>query len=336
MVDHDNGAEGPRISVVIPVYNSEDTIAESLSAILNQEDHQVGDDYEIIVVNDGSTDRTREIVEGFSEVNLINLTQNSGRIVARRTGVEAARANIVLLIDSRVIASDTLLSDFDRIGYTPLMAGDLGEDKYSSRYDTLFYLLRRLYYRPYFPQTRYGRELWITPDNFARAPKGTTCMFVEKDMFLSVLPENQGKTVNDDTRIFETIVKDEDIKILRHTDLKVFYKQRMSGPAYRKWLIERGVRFADYYLKKSPIYLFLMLCSYLFIGVFFASCVLAPLVSASTLASLTIVYLALVFVISEERKDWIPVGTSLLSLVLLFWCGVSLGMFRGLFSSRSN
>jgi len=326
LLDQDNKSRKPAVSVVIPVYNEEDTIGECLGAMANQEQNRVGEDYEIIVVNDGSTDRTRSITEGFTGIRLINLPQNSGRIVARRIGVEAARSDTVLLIDSRVMAAPTLLASFFRVGYTPLMAGDLGENKYRSRYDTLFFLLRRIYYRPYYPQTSYGREFWLTPENFERGPKGTTCLFIEKDLFLSVLPEDQGKTVNDDTRLLERVVKQKGIRILRRTDLKASYQQRTGGSAYRKWLVERGVRFADYYLSRKPVYLFLLLCSYLSVALFLAALVLFPLVAAGMLILAAISYLFAVFAISEEKRDWLPVSVTLVNVAFLFWIGVSLGL----------
>ncbi|NTU73750.1 glycosyltransferase family 2 protein [Candidatus Roizmanbacteria bacterium] len=316
------------ISVVIPVFNSEDTIADCLNAMLNQENFRVGKDYQIIVVNDGSTDNTRDIVAGFPEIKLINLAQNSGRIVARRVGVEAACANIVLLIDSRVIALPTLLTKFVHIGYTPVLAGDLGENKYGSGYDTLFYLLRRRYYRPYFPQSSYGRELWIVPANFSRAPKGTTCIFIEKNLFLSVLPEAQDKTVNDDTRILETIVKKKNIKLLRHTDLRVQYKQRTGGPIYRKWLVERGIRFTDYYLEKKPAYFFLLLCSWICLGMFCGCLIFSPFAAGGMLIVAAVSYMSLVFFVAEESRDLIAVATSLLNTLTFFWLGVSFALLK--------
>jgi len=48
-------------SVIVPVYNGAETIDACLTALVNQDYPQ--NEYEIIVVNDGSTDRTREIVE---------------------------------------------------------------------------------------------------------------------------------------------------------------------------------------------------------------------------------------------------------------------------------
>ena len=64
------------ISVVIPVYNGEATIALCLDSLLAQSRRQP--QVEIIVVDDCSTDRTREIVTAYSEVKSIFLSDNQG------------------------------------------------------------------------------------------------------------------------------------------------------------------------------------------------------------------------------------------------------------------
>lgn len=85
------------ISVVMPAFNREKLILESLQTIVAQS-HPVD---EIIVVDDGSTDRTREVVEALSLPNLrLISTPNGGPEAARRTGIEAATGEWVALLDS--------------------------------------------------------------------------------------------------------------------------------------------------------------------------------------------------------------------------------------------
>ncbi len=68
------------ISIVIPTYNEEEAIGEDIET--SPRDHGAPPDYEweLIVVNDGSTDRTREIVEGYADrgVRLVNHPYNLG------------------------------------------------------------------------------------------------------------------------------------------------------------------------------------------------------------------------------------------------------------------
>jgi O-antigen biosynthesis protein len=83
----------PRISVVVCTYNGSRTLRECLNG-LRQVDYP---DYEIIVVDDGSTDRSPDIAREFG-VRLIS-TENRGLSAARNTGLEAATGEIVAYID---------------------------------------------------------------------------------------------------------------------------------------------------------------------------------------------------------------------------------------------
>lgn len=89
------------LSIIVPGHNVEAYIGKCLDSLLDQDISS--SDYEIIVVNDGSTDRTKEIVEGYvsshSNVILIN-QQNKGLSGARNSGVNVACGLYVMYIDS--------------------------------------------------------------------------------------------------------------------------------------------------------------------------------------------------------------------------------------------
>jgi glycosyltransferase involved in cell wall biosynthesis len=88
-----------RLSVVIPVYNEAATVAEILRRV--REAPTLGLEKEIIVVDDGSTDGTREILAHFAnEMRLLLKTRNEGKGAALRDGFAAATGNIVLIQDA--------------------------------------------------------------------------------------------------------------------------------------------------------------------------------------------------------------------------------------------
>ena len=90
------------ISVIIPLYNAENTILAALDSVKNQE----GDfDFEIMVVNDGSTDKSAEKVQQFIDENpQLNIQlihqDNKGVSSARNAGLRLANGEWVAFLDS--------------------------------------------------------------------------------------------------------------------------------------------------------------------------------------------------------------------------------------------
>ncbi len=90
------------ISVIIPSYNSENTIEQCIDSLLNQ---SYRGDYEIILI-DSSVDRTPQIVtSSYPDVKLIHLGQKTDPGTARNLGVNKAKGDIIAFIDSDCIAA---------------------------------------------------------------------------------------------------------------------------------------------------------------------------------------------------------------------------------------
>ena len=86
-----------KVSVITPVYNGESYIAKAINSLLSQ---TLGD-WELIVVNDGSTDSTPQILEGFSDQRIrIIQQQNSGEARARNVGLNSAGGEYVAFLDA--------------------------------------------------------------------------------------------------------------------------------------------------------------------------------------------------------------------------------------------
>ncbi len=88
--------QSPSVSVVIPAYNQAGYLAECIQSVLAQ----TYTDYEIIVVDDGSTDNTPNIVKSFSHAVRYVRQENQGLAGARNTGIREARGKYVALLDS--------------------------------------------------------------------------------------------------------------------------------------------------------------------------------------------------------------------------------------------
>jgi GT2 family glycosyltransferase len=87
--------EAPSVSIIIPTFNGASRIRDCLDALLRQAAQQ---NAEILVVNDGSTDNTVEVVQCYSSVCLVSQT-NAGPAAARNRGVAEARGAIILFTD---------------------------------------------------------------------------------------------------------------------------------------------------------------------------------------------------------------------------------------------
>jgi GT2 family glycosyltransferase len=85
----------PLVSVVIPVFNGEAFIAAAVESVLAQDYRPL----EVIVADDGSTDRTREIVATFPLVSLLALEHRSAG-AARNAGVRAAKGQVIAFLDA--------------------------------------------------------------------------------------------------------------------------------------------------------------------------------------------------------------------------------------------
>lgn len=97
-------------SVIIPVYNIEKYLKRSVNSILSQN----YENYEIILVNDGSTDNSGKICEEFakksSKVKFINI-KNSGVAVARNEGIKKAKGDYILFLDGDDFFKTTIFHD---------------------------------------------------------------------------------------------------------------------------------------------------------------------------------------------------------------------------------
>ncbi|MBA7548094.1 Undecaprenyl-phosphate 4-deoxy-4-formamido-L-arabinose transferase [subsurface metagenome] len=90
----------PTVSVIIPTYNRAHLIGRAINSVLNQ----TYQDFEIIVIDDGSTDKTKEVVKNFQKqdkrIRYIWYEKNKGGSAARNIGIRDAKCEYIAFLDS--------------------------------------------------------------------------------------------------------------------------------------------------------------------------------------------------------------------------------------------
>lgn len=171
----------PFFSVVIPVYNKANHLKTCVDSVLNQ----TFEDYEIILINDGSTDAISEVLQTFNASNiLIYNTKNQGVSAARNLGISESNGTHIAFLD----ADDTwtnrhlqqlsdLISDFPNCGlyatnYSQIKGNSKGRINHFPTLPTKF----RGIVPSFFKESYYDRIAW------------TSAVSVPKSVFNSVKP----------------------------------------------------------------------------------------------------------------------------------------------------
>ena len=86
----------PRVSIVMPTYNRKDTIRRAIDSVLQQRFA----DWELLIVDDGSTDGTKELVAGIDPRVRVIVQENRGVAGARNRALAEVRGGLVAFLDS--------------------------------------------------------------------------------------------------------------------------------------------------------------------------------------------------------------------------------------------
>lgn len=136
-----------RLSIIVPIFNVEPYVERCILSLVEQDIPE--NNYEIICINDGSTDRSREVVKNIQKEfnNIIVIDQeNKGVSVARNTGIDYATGSYMLMIDADdYIKPNALKEKLDILDIYDLDVGltgftildNLGKEEY--RFDPLYY-----------------------------------------------------------------------------------------------------------------------------------------------------------------------------------------------------
>lgn len=132
-----------KVSVIIPCYNVERYLQQSLEKILSQ----TRKPEEIIAIDDGSTDGTRNILEKFKQIKIVTHRKNKGLAQARNSGIQHAQGEILIFFDADVIPEPTFVSEILK-QYTSEKIVGVGGQAIESNIKNIYDQWRKLYLEP--------------------------------------------------------------------------------------------------------------------------------------------------------------------------------------------
>jgi glycosyltransferase involved in cell wall biosynthesis len=251
------------LSIVIPVHNGEGWIGRCLEHLAVAVDAAQLDDVDVVIVNDGSTDRTVAEAESFpgaaSNISLRIVSQPmSGRFRARRLGLDQARHDFVLLIDVRVfIDPDALAFVIPRLAHsrTSVWTSHVRAATEDNPIAGFWQAIEHVAWRRYFRQPR---TTSFGPEDFDYYPKGTTALIAPRDLLIGAFDNFEASVadwnkVNDDTAVLRYIVQQTPINISPH--YRSTYNARNTLRAFLTHAEHRGTVLIDGYLRPGTRFL---------------------------------------------------------------------------------
>ena len=126
--------DNPSISIIIPCFNEEKNVEETIHAALAQRYENI----EVIAVNDGSTDKTRAILDRMAaqipHLRVIHLAQNQGKAIALKTGAAAAKSEYLVCIDGDALLDrDAAAYIVEPMLYNPRVGAVTGNPRIRTR-----------------------------------------------------------------------------------------------------------------------------------------------------------------------------------------------------------
>jgi glycosyltransferase involved in cell wall biosynthesis len=236
------------LTVVIPLYNEETEIGRTIAA-LEEALAQTSFDVNVVVVDDGSTDGSAAAAAAACRrLPLVLVSQpNSGRLAARRAGLDRAEGEFVLLLDSRVrLRPDALEFVEGRLASgARVWTGHVDVETAGNPYGVFWDVIARRAWSRYFDDPRtvaYGFN------DFDHYPKGTGCFFAPRALLqdvhaLETTRYADQRHANDDTAILRHLARHEPIWV--SPGFRCWYEARQTLPGFVRHVRHRGVVFLD-------------------------------------------------------------------------------------------
>ncbi len=236
-------------SFIIPVYNSANFIVDTLEKLFFAIDYADLMTFEVLIIDDGSTDNLKEVLQDFLNMNshrdirLIH-QNNFGRFAARAKGLQLSKYDSLFFIDSRVhVLSDAiaeLLVFMRQAQDGKAFIANIIYDEGANLIGIFWSALERMAWSNFHLD---HRNLELTRQNFNQVPKGTTMIVFDKSELIRVheqfvLLHGDGYFVSDDTELIRIMLLNSKIYVVEK--FRAFYIPRRKLVPFLKHAFFRG------------------------------------------------------------------------------------------------
>ena len=319
------------------MYNSATWIPETLKSIGTAISNSQWSDYEILIVDDGSTDNLIATLAEYKGVRYkIFQQENLGRFSARKNGLQNSTGTHILFIDSRV-----------RINYNSLNVAFSDCRKYSALTAHINYSddsgLLGFFWSA--AEVLVWWRYWINPhkvliieNNFHKYPKGTTCLIMGKEVAVQAFENFESKfedlrNSSDDTELLDFVAKNYGIYL--NPDYNATYFPRSMYKSAMRHAFHRGTVFFDGHVSRNSsiaIYLYVTIG---IIGSLTAINMIYPQSVYFFAAAVFLLNVLLLLVLTKLRwKRWISLYLYLPSFGLYWLAGLLKGIYLGFMSRK--
>ncbi len=325
------------LSVIIPVYNEPAWITRSVSSVLEAILQAEIEEFEILVVDDGSTDSTTEVLDGLKRRDSrirIFAQPNKGRFLARLRGVREAQYPYLLLTDSRVTLSPSSLRFVcQMIREDPSRSvwnAHCFIEQQGNPYARFWNVLTEIAFADYFSNPR---TTSFGPEKFDRFPKGTTCFLVPRETWEDATAHFDSlysslEHANDDTTLIRWIAQRSRIQI--SPEFSCAYCSRTTFRQFVDHIFHRGLVFVDGYRSPRTRFFPILAGFYPISILFLIAAMRMPLLFPVTLAFLSATGVGIASAYSRSPTDRATFGTLVPVYAVFFGMGLWAGLFLGI------
>jgi glycosyltransferase involved in cell wall biosynthesis len=317
------------LDVVIPIYNSASWIAECIRYVERSLDRAGLRDSKIFVIDDGSTDNLKTVVNELPSPRIQLISQeNLGRALARLKGAKSSDASHILFIDSRVhLHQESIyyVLPFLKDPMTSTWTADVHAKTSGNDIARFWMVIEHVFWRKYYKQRLLTR---ITPSNFDFYPKGTTALIAPRQVFIEATLATSSnlidpRKVNDDTALLRFLNTNQPIMISPHYSCT--YNARSSFLKFLKHANHRGAVLIDGHWRhgtrlRRPISISLALIPVI-LGLF----VMFPRIGTEAIATALMVCLVALVLMKIGFRN----SVTFICLVVPFGFSYFLGMLNG-------